>query len=131
MQRKKIQSIPMILLLCSSLICMSGCQNRTIQTDFRNATYVNAQKGSVTKTTQERALDIKNIISAYWQIEDSAVVVEGHTAIVGIIYKEVDNHTTIHKELKEQIMKNDGYLERVSLTSTPYLVKMIKELEAM
>ncbi|MFI3174414.1 MAG: hypothetical protein R3Y53_04320 [Bacillota bacterium] len=123
----KIEMVCITLLL----FALTSCNNHSIQTDFRNATYVNAQKSNLTKTTLERVADIKNIISTYFQIVESGVVVEGHTAIVGVIYKEEVSHTAINRELKEQILKHDPYLERVSLTSTPYLVKMIQELEKM
>lgn len=132
--KKRKQKIKLQIIGIASMVAMFGltaCNNQSIRTDFRNATYVNAQKSTITKTTLERVADIKNIISTYFQIVESGVVVEGHTAIVGVIYADETSHIAINRELKEQILRQDFYLERVSLTSTPYLVKMIQELETM
>ena len=115
-----------------TMFIFTGCGQNSVKNNLHGVAYVNKIEGTGEKTTPQRVEEIKNEVLKINGIVDCAVVVEGHTAIVGLVIedKKKIEEGHISKEVDEGIRKIDPYIETTSITSNGYILGLIRELEA-
>lgn len=120
----------LILFLAAAML--SGCKAEVTENNLSKLHFVKAADELGDKTPGERATAIKRYI---YQIEDvtgCAVVVEGHTAIIGLRLEEnaeQNRSTYVRKEVDSAAREADEYIESTSITMNTHIVSLIEEME--
>lgn len=120
----------LILFLAAAML--SGCKAEVTENNLSKLHFVKAADELGDKTPEERATAIKRYI---YQIEDvtgCAVVVEGHTAIIGLRLEEnaeQNRSTYVRKEVDSAAREADEYIESTSITMNTHIVSLIEEME--
>ncbi|MBR2852161.1 MAG: hypothetical protein IKB91_07205, partial [Anaerotignum sp.] len=70
------------------MVFCTGCGARVTDEDLSKVHFVKAELEINDRTPEERALIIKNRLKQISGVTGTAVVVEGHTAIIGLRLKE-------------------------------------------
>ena len=120
-----------ILFFLLLLFC-GGCKAEMTEKDQQKLHFVKAEAEIGDKTPEERAMTIKNRLKQIKEIEGTAVVVEGHTAIIGLRLKEVleqNEISSVRKEVDLAAREADVSVESTSVTANNYIVSMIEEME--
>ena len=123
---KKIMLVILILLFCG------GCKAELTEKDRQKLYFVKAETEVEDKTPEERAATIKNRLKQIKEIVGTAVVVEGHTAIIGLRLKEgleQNEISAVKKEADLAARGADVSVESTSVTTNDYIVSMIEEME--
>ena len=123
---KKIMLVILILLFCG------GCKAELTEKDQQKLYFVKAEMEVEDKTPEERAMTIKNRLKQIKEIVGTAVVVEGHTAIIGLRLKEgleQNEISAVKKEADLAARGADVSVESTSVTTNDYIVSMIEEME--
>lgn len=123
---KKIMLVILILLFCG------GCKVELTEKDQQKLYFVKAETEVADKTPEERAMTIKNRLKQIKEIVGTAVVVEGHTAIIGLRLKEgleQNEISAVKKEVDLAARGADVSVESTSVTTNDYIVSMIEEME--
>ena len=123
---KKIMLVILILLFCG------GCKAELTEKDQQKLYFVKAETEVEDKTPEERAATIKNRLKQIKEIVGTAVVVEGHTAIIGLRLKEgleQNEISAVKKEADLAARGADVSVESTSVTTNDYIVSMIEEME--
>lgn len=84
------------------------------------------------KTPEERAVAIKRRIYQIDEVTGCAVVVEGHTAIIGLRLEEnmeQNNMSRVKKEADSAAKEADEFIESTSITMNSYIVSLIEDME--
>lgn len=124
-------------LLCFSIfwvfaVALSGCDNNSVQNHLFGATPITSLLQPEEKTPTERVLQIKKTLGAINGIAESAVVVEGHTAIVGLRLHEnaTQYEARLVQEAKRAIKQADDDTQTTSVTTNEWIVSLIAQAEA-
>lgn len=122
---KKLSVILLAILICS------GCSAKVTENNLAGAHLVKADERLGEKTFQERALSIKNLLHQINGISGNAVVVEGHTAIIGLRIEEgmEDEANRIVREADNAARQADEYINNTSITTNQKIVSLVEELE--
>ena len=110
----------------------TGCGARVTDEDLSKVHFVKAELEINDRTPEERALIIKNRLKQISGVTGTAVVVEGHTAIIGLRLKEnmEQNEISAVKREAEALAKGaEVSIETTSITTNGYIVSMIEDME--
>ena len=123
---RKTAIIFLILFLCV------GCKTEMTEEAQQKIHFVKAEEEIGDRTPEERALIIKNRLKQIEEIEGTAVVVEGKTAIIGLHLKdgmEQNAVDTVRRRAEALAKSAEVDIENVSVTANGYLVGLIEEME--
>ena len=123
---RKTGVIFLILFLCT------GCKAEMTEDPQQKLHFVKAEEEIGDRTPEERALIIKGRLRQIEEIEGTAVVVEGRTAIIGLRLKNdmEQNEVEAVKRKADVLAKSAGVeIEHTSVTANGYLVGLIEEME--
>ncbi len=114
------------------LVFLTGCKAEMTENNLSHLHFVKYEEIEGDKTQEERATAIKRRLSQIEEISGSAVVVEGHTAIIGLRMKEEMEQTVLSRVKKEAdtaAREADEYIESTSITMNSRIVALIEEME--
>ena len=114
------------------MVFCTGCGARVTDEDLSKVHFVKAELEINDRTPEERALIIKNRLKQISGVIGTAVVVEGHTAIIGLRLKEnmEQNEISAVKREAEALAKGaEVSIESTSITTNGYIVSMIEDME--
>ena len=114
------------------LFLLTGCGMEMTEENLSKVHFVKAEQEVGDRTPEERALIIKSRLKEVDEVVGTAVVVEGHTAIIGLRLKENTEQNTIPsvKRKVDAIVKAAGVsIDSTSITTNDYIVSMIEEME--
>ena len=123
---KKVMLVILITLFCV------GCRTEMTEKDQQKLHFVKAKLEVDDKTPEERALTIKNRLKQVHEVTGTAVVVEGHTAIIGLRLEEgleQNEISAVKKEADLAARGADVSVESTSITTNSYIVSMIEDME--
>ena len=123
---RKTGVIFLMLFLCV------GCKAEMTEEAQQKIHFVKAEEEIGDRTPEERALIIKNRLKQIEEIEGTAVVVEGKTAIIGLHLKdgmEQNAVDTVRRRAEALAKSAEVDIENVSVTANGYLVGLIEEME--
>ena len=123
---RKWTLIFLLLMLCT------GCKAEMTEEAQQKIHFVKAEQEIGDRTPEERVLIIKNRLNQIDEVTGTAVVVEGHTAIIGLRLEEEMEQNEISAVKKEAdiLAKEAGVsVENTSVTVNTYIVSMIEEME--
>lgn len=113
------------------MVCV-GCQAEMTEEAQQKIHFVKADLEVGDRTPEERAMIIKTRLKQIEKVVGTAVVVEGHTAIIGLRLKDgmEQNQTADVKKEADTLAKGAGVsIESTSITTNSYIVSMIEEME--
>ena len=114
------------------LVFCTGCSAEMTEEDISKAHFVKAEWEVADKTPEERAMVIKARLKQIDEIIGTAVVVEGHTAIIGLRLEEnmEQNEIDAVKQEADTIARSaDVSVESTSVTTNSYIVSLIEDME--
>lgn len=113
-------------------VTLSGCDGNTVQNNLFDATPITSLLQPEESTPAERVDQIKEALSGIAGIADSVVLVEGHTAIVGLRLDEnmKTNEMSLIIEVKRAIKQADGDTRTTSVTTNEWIVSLIAQAQA-
>ena len=94
--------------------------------------FVKAAEEVGDRTQEERALMVKNRLGQIKDVIGTAVVVEGHTAIIGLRLEEnmeQNREASVRKEADVLAKGADADIESTSVTTNTYIVALIEKME--
>ena len=121
-----------LVVLWVALVSCVGCKAEVTEESLSQVHFVKAEREIGDKTPEERAMAVKNRLGQVDGVIGTAVVVEGHTAIIGLRLKEKleQNEISAVKKEVEQKAKGAGvFIETTSITTNSYIVSLIEEME--
>ena len=114
------------------LVFCTGCSAEMTEEDVSKMHFVKAGQEVGEKTPEERAMTIKTRLKQIDEIIGTAVVVEGHTAIIGLRLEEnmeQNEIDAVKKEADAAARAADISVESTSITTNTYIVSMIEDME--
>lgn len=118
-------------LILMTIFC-AGCSAEVTEKNLGQIHFVKANAMVGDKTPAERAMAIKSRLKQLEGVGGSAVVVEGHTAIIGLRLEENMEQmelSRVKKEADAAAKEADEYIESTSITTNTYIVSLIEEME--
>lgn len=118
--------------LCLLLMFSAGCGAEMTEGDGQKQYFLKTEQAVAESTLRERAGAIKDRLQQIEGVSSTAVVVEGHTAIIGLRLEEGVEQMTADRVKQEAEAAAKGAavsVERVSVTANSYIVGMIEEME--
>lgn len=115
-----------------SVWLLAGCSAEVTEKNLNHLHFVKASQEMWDKTPAERALTIKRRLGQIEELSGSAIVVEGHTAIIGLRLKEFmeqNDMAAVKKEADLAAKEADEYIKSTSITMNPYIVTLIEDME--
>lgn len=118
------------LLLLLAMGLFTGCEITE-----NNLSQLHSVQGAMElgdKTPQERAEAIKQRLYRLEKIKGCSVVVEGHTAIIGLRTErdlEQNQISAVKRSAAEAAKGADCLIDSTSVTANPYIVSLIEEME--
>ena len=115
-----------------SVWILAGCSAEITEQNLNHLHFVKASQEMGDKTPAERAFAIKRRLGEMEELSGSAVVVEGHTAIIGLRFREnmeQNQLTAVRKEADRAAKEADAYIKSTSITMNPYIVALIEDME--
>ena len=122
----------LIFVFLLSVWLLMGCSAEITEKNLNHLHFVKASQEVGDKTPAERALTIKRRLGQIEELSGSAVVVEGHTAIIGLRLKELmeqNDMIAVKKEADREAKEADEYIKSTSITMNPYIVALIEDME--
>ena len=119
------------VLILLVVIC-TGCQAEMTEEAQQKVHFVKVDLEVGDKTPEERALTIKTRLGQIDEIIGTAVVVEGHTAIIGLRLEEnlEQNEIESGKREADALAKNAVvFIDNTSITTNSYIVSLIEDME--
>lgn len=119
-----------VMLLAMGILV--GCGAEVTERNLSHLHFVKASQEVGDKTPAERALAIKRRLTQMEALSGSAIVVEGHTAIIGLRLKqnmEQNDMAAVKKEADRAAKEADAYIKSTSITMNPYIVTLIEDME--
>ena len=116
----------LILFLCA------GCKAEMTEEAQQKIHFVKAEEEIGDRTTEERAMILKNRLKQIEEVAGTAVVVEGKTAIIGLRLKndmEQNEIDTVKRKADVLAKSAEADIEHTSVTANDYLVGLIEEME--
>ena len=123
---RKTGVIFLMLFLCV------GCKAEMTEEAQQKIHFVKAEEEIGDRTPEERALIIKNRLKQIEEIEGTAVVVEGRTAIIGLRLKnDMEQNEVDAVKRKADVLARSAEveIENTSVTVNEYLIGLIEEME--
>lgn len=120
------------LILAIGIACLTGCRAEVTEDNLSKVHFVKADLELGDKTPEERAWAIKQRLGQIEQVRANAVIVEGHTAIIGLrLAEEAEQNTMVRvkKEADQAAREADRYIESTSITMNGRIVSLIEEME--
>ena len=120
-----------MLMILITLFCV-GCRAEMTEKDQQKLHFVKAKLEVDDKTPEERALTIKNRLKQVHGVTGTAVVVEGHTAIIGLRLEEgleQNEISAVKKEADLAARGADVSVESTTITTNSYIVSLIEDME--
>jgi len=114
------------------LVFCTGCGAEMTEEDISKAHFVKAKWEVGDKTPEERAMVIKTRLKQIDEVIGTAVVVEGHTAIIGLRLEEnleQNEIDAVKKEADAAAREADVSVESTSITTNSYIVSLIEDME--
>ncbi len=114
------------------MFCCSGCSADMTEKSQQQAHFVKASLEIGDRTPEERVLVLKNRLKQIDGIIGTGVVVEGHTAIIGLRLEEgmgQDEISNIKRKVEAAVKGAEVAIENTSVTTNTYIVSMIEEME--
>ena len=123
---KKLCSIMLL-----AIVVLSGCRGTVTENNLSGVHLVKANEKLGEKSQAERAQSIKALLHNINGITGNAVVVEGHTAIIGLRLEEgmESDATRLRKEADNVAREADEYINNTSITTNANIVSLIEEME--
>lgn len=121
-----------IFLLILTVELLTGCSAEVTEKNLNHLHFVKASAEVGDKTPAERAFAIKRQLGQIEELSGSGVVVEGHTAIIGLRLKErleQNEMVSVKKEADRAAKEADEYIKSTSITMNPYIVALIEDME--
>lgn len=114
-----------LILLCGCSVQKEGMQNNLSATRLAEDTIVND------KSEEERAQIIKENILKVEKLKGASVVIQGHTALIGLRIEEnnAKEIERIKKEASRLAKEADTAIESTAITSNEEIASMIEEME--
>lgn len=118
------------LLAAVGLFC-AGCRAEATENNLSQMHFVKYDDMVGDKTQEERAAAIKRRLGELDGILGSAVVVEGHTAIIGLRIEGEGQEELrkVRREADAAAKDADEYIESTSITTNGRIVALIEEME--
>ncbi len=122
---KKLSVILMIIFV------LSGCRATVTENNLSGIHMVKADEKIGEKTQAERAQSIKALLHNINGISGNAVIVEGHTAIIGLRLDEgmESDATRLRQEADNAAREADEYIDNTSITTNENIVSLIEDME--
>lgn len=114
------------------LFFCTGCGAALTEENLSKLHFTKAELEMGEKTPQERAMAIKRRLQQVEGVIGTGVVVEGHTAIIGLRLETGVEQTAISRVKQEADAKAreaDAFIENTSITTNVYIVSLIEEME--
>ena len=114
------------------LVFCTGCSAEMTEEDISKAHFVKAKWEVEDKTPEERAMVIKTRLKQIDKIIGTAVVVEGHTAIIGLRLEdhlEQNEIDAVKKEADAAAREANVSVESTSIITNSYIVSLIEDME--
>ena len=114
------------------MVFCTGCKAEMTEEAQQKIHFVKAGQEIGDRTPEERALVIKTRLKEIDEIIGTAVVVEGHTAIIGLRLEEnleQNEIDSVKKEADNAAKNADVYIDHTSVTTNSYIVSMIEDME--
>lgn len=123
---KKLCSIMLL-----AIFVLSGCRGTVTENNLSGVHLVKANEKLGEKSQAERAQSIKALLHNINGITGNAVVVEGHTAIIGLRLEEgmESDATRLRKEADNVAREADEFINNTSITTNANIVSLIEEME--
>lgn len=123
-----------IAFFCFSLLltsCLTGCNSNTLQNNLSQIRIAKAAELEEEKSRIERANEIKQSILELEEIQQAAVVIEGKTALIGIVLKEEAKKDVIRLKEQADILakKADKTIDATAITANENITAMIEKME--
>ena len=121
-----------VFLLILAMGVLVGCSAEITEKNLNHLHFVKASEEMGDKTPAERAYTIKQRLGQLEELSGSAVVVEGHTAIIGLRFRESmeqNEMASVQKEADRAAKEADAYIKSTSITMNPYIVALIEDME--
>ena len=119
------------VLLLLWVFCV-GCQAEMTEEAQQKTHFVKAEQEIGDRTPEERGLIIKNRLTQIDGILGTAVVVEGHTAIIGLRLQdgmEQNEIDAVKRKADTLAREAEVSVAHTSVTTNGYIVAMIEEME--
>lgn len=123
---EKKQTVILLLAVCAAFC--AGCRAEVTENNLSQLHFVKYDDIVGDKTQEERAAAIKKRLGQLDGVTGSAVVVEGHTAIIGLRTDGTDPGR-MRREADTAAKDADEYIESTSITTNGRIVAMIEEME--
>ena len=123
---RKTGAIFLMLFLCV------GCKAEMTEEPQQKIHFVKAEEEIGDRTPEERAMILKNRLKQIEEVEGTAVVVDGRTAIIGLRLKsgmEQNEVDAVKRKVDALAKSADVDIQNTSVTANDYLVGLIEEME--
>lgn len=120
------------LILFLAVIFLQGCRAEVTENNLSHLHFVKAAEELGEKSPEERASAIKRRLYQIEEVTGCAVVVEGHTAIIGLRLEEnmeQNDMSRVKKEADAAAKEADEYIESASITMNTHIVSLIEDME--
>ncbi|WP_458406835.1 YhcN/YlaJ family sporulation lipoprotein [Anaerotignum sp.] len=114
------------------ILCCAGCQAEMTEEAQQKIHFVKAEQEIGDRTPEERALVIKTRLKQIDAVTGTAVVVEGHTAIIGLRLEEnmeQNEIDSVKREADALVKGAEVSIENTSITTNSYIVSLIEDME--
>ena len=118
--------------LILAVVLLSGCRAEVTENNLSQLHFVKYDDMVGEKTPEERAAAIKKRLYQIDEVTGCAVVVEGHTAIIGLRLEESmeqNGVSRVKKEADSAAREADAYIESTSITMNTHIVSLIEDME--
>lgn len=114
-----------------AVLCLCGCSTKTVENNLSGVHFIKATDQLSEKTPKERAESIKSLLYEIHGISTNAVIVEGHTAIIGLRLESgmEEEKTRLSQEADSAARQADEYINSTSITTNEKIVALIEEME--
>ena len=114
------------------MVCCSGCKAEVTEEAQQKIHFVKADLEIGDRTPEERAMIIKTRLKQIDEVTGTAVVVEGHTAIIGLRLEDGMEQNEIDRVKKDADALAKGVdvsIENTAVTTNSYIVSLIEDAE--
>lgn len=114
------------------MVICTGCKAEMTEEAQQKMHFVKAELEVGDRTPEERALIIKTRLKQIDAVIGTAVVVEGHTAIIGLRLEdgmEQNVIDSVKREAEALVKAADVSVENTSITVNSYIVSLIEDME--
>lgn len=120
------------LILFLMAVLLPGCRAEVTENNLSQLHFVKYDDMEGEKSPEERAVAIKRRIYQIDEVTGCAVVVEGHTAIIGLRLQEnmeQNDMSRVKKEADSAAKEADESIQSTSITMNSYIVSLIEDME--